>query len=72
MLWLWHRPAAVAPIPLLAWELPYAENEALRDQKKKKLFFFIKVQLIDSSVSVSAVQQSGPVMHIGFTFYDFH
>ena len=29
-LWLWHRPAAAAPIRPLGWELPYATHEALR------------------------------------------
>ena len=29
-LWLWHRPAAVAPIRPLAWELPYAVGLALK------------------------------------------
>ena len=24
LLWLWHRPEAIAPIQLLAWETPYA------------------------------------------------
>ena len=32
-LWLWHRPAAVAPIRLLAWEPPYAMREALKSKK---------------------------------------
>ena len=32
---LWCRPAAVAPIGPLAWELPYATGEALTRQKKK-------------------------------------
>ena len=32
--WLWHRPAAAALIPPLAWELPYAADVAL---KKKEL-----------------------------------
>ena len=36
VLWLWCRPAAVAPIPPLAWELPYAMGMALKRQKKKK------------------------------------
>ena len=36
LLWLWHRPAAVAPIRPLAWELPYATGETLKKQKKKK------------------------------------
>ena len=29
LLWLWGRPAAVAPIQPLAWELPYAAGVAV-------------------------------------------
>ena len=29
LLWLWHRPAATAPIRPLAWEPPYATGMAL-------------------------------------------
>ena len=36
LLWLWCRPAAVAPIRPLAWELPYAAGVALKRQKTKK------------------------------------
>ena len=36
LLWLWHRPAATAPIGPLAWKLPYAVGAALKRQKKKK------------------------------------
>ena len=36
LLWLWHRPAAAAPIQLLAWEPPYAAGAALKRQKTKK------------------------------------
>ena len=36
LLWLWHRLAAVAPIPPLAWELTYATSVALKSKKKKK------------------------------------
>ena len=36
LLWLWHRPAAAAPIGPLAWEPPYAVSVALKRQKKKK------------------------------------
>ena len=32
LLWLWCRPAAVAPIRPLAWEPPYAMDEALKSQ----------------------------------------
>ena len=36
LLWLWHRPAAVAPIRPLAWELPYPAGAALKKKKKKR------------------------------------
>ena len=40
LLWLWHRPAATAPIRPRAWKPPYAAGAALEDkkghQKKKK------------------------------------
>ena len=36
LLWLWRRPAAVAPIQLLAWESPYAMGVALKRQKTKQ------------------------------------
>ena len=32
LLWLWCRPAAVAPIRPLAWEAPYAVGAALKTQ----------------------------------------
>ena len=35
LLWLWCRPAAVAPIRPLAWEAPYAVSVALKDKKTK-------------------------------------
>ena len=36
LLWLWCRPAAMAPIQPLAWEPPYTKGAALKRQKKKK------------------------------------
>ena len=36
-LWLWYRPAAVAPIPPLSWGLPYAAGAALKRKKQLKL-----------------------------------
>jgi len=36
LLWLWCRPAAVAPIRLLAWEPPYAVGAALKKAKKSR------------------------------------
>ena len=39
LLWLRHRPAAIALIRPLAWEPPYAAGAALKRQKKKKKKF---------------------------------
>ena len=36
LLWLWRRPAAVAPIQPLAWEPPYAMGAALKRPNKIK------------------------------------
>ena len=36
LLWLWHRPAAAAPIQPLAWELPYAASATLKSKNKQK------------------------------------
>ena len=36
LLWLWSRPAAVAPIGPLVWEPPNATGAALKRSKKKK------------------------------------
>ena len=33
---VWHRPAAVALIGPLAWELPYAAGTALKRKKKER------------------------------------
>ena len=35
-LWLWHTPAAAAPIHPLAWEHLYAMGAALKSRKKRK------------------------------------
>ena len=37
LLWLWCRPAAVAPLGFLAWDPPNAAGVALKRQKKKKI-----------------------------------
>ena len=36
LVWLWGRPATVAPTRRLAWEPPYASGAALERQKKTK------------------------------------
>ena len=35
LLWLWHRPTAIAPIGPLAWEPPYAQGAALEKTKRQ-------------------------------------
>ena len=37
LLWLWCRPAAVAPIQPLAWEPPYAAGAALQSKNKREV-----------------------------------
>ena len=36
LLWMWYRPPAIAPIPSLAWDLPYAIRCSRKKTKKKK------------------------------------
>ena len=36
LLWLWCRPAAIAPIRPLPWEPPHAEGAALEKAKKNQ------------------------------------
>ena len=36
LLWLWHRPVAIAPIRPLAWEPPEAVDVTLEKTKIKK------------------------------------
>ena len=36
LLWLRHRPVAIAPIRPLTWKLPYAVGAALKKAKRKK------------------------------------
>ena len=55
LLWLWQRPAAVAPIKPLAWEPPYAVAAALEKakrppQKKKK-----KARLVSMKMQVRSL-----------------
>ena len=36
LLWLWHRPAATAPIRPLGWEPPFAVGAALKRTKQQQ------------------------------------
>ena len=57
LLWLWHRPAAMAPIGPPSWELPCATGAAQKRQKKKKKKFtecLVCAKLCSRSWSVSS------------------
>ena len=45
LLWLWHRPASVAPIGPLAWEPPYAASAALRRSKLNQKYNVKKIKV---------------------------
>ena len=49
LLWLWCRPAAVALIQSLAWEIPYATDVALKKKKKKALCICIAPNTISQN-----------------------
>ena len=36
LLWLWYRPTAAALIQPLAWELPYASGDTLKNKQTNK------------------------------------
>ena len=46
LLWLWHRPAAVALIRRLAWESPYASSMALKSTQKIELLYDLAIPLL--------------------------
>ena len=50
LLWLWRRPAAIAPVLPLAWELPYATGVALKKQKKKKKIILESLKYIGACI----------------------
>ena len=41
LLWLWCRPAAVAPIQPLTWVPPYAIGMALKKKRKENGAFYL-------------------------------
>ena len=49
LLWLWRRPAGIAPIRPLAWESPYAEGAAL---KKKNCYACTSVYYVCICTSI--------------------
>ena len=54
LLWLWCRPAAVAPIQPAAWELSYAAREALKAKKQEKEIKGIQVGKVEIKLSLTA------------------
>ena len=61
MLWLWHRPATVAPIQPLAWEPPYAAGAAQEiatttTTKKKNLQVSRKREIIKIIKEINKIE----------------
>ena len=52
LLWLWCRPAAVAPIRLLAWERPYVRCGPNKRQKSKNEFPLVSLCILLAPVSL--------------------
>ena len=65
-MWLWCRPAAIAPIQPLASELPYIVDAALKRQKEK-VFHFLEILLVvgkgEADSSLLPAPQSLTVSH---------
>ena len=57
LLWLWCRPAAVAPIRPLAWKLPYAAGTAL---KSKIIIIFLYLFVLNSRIFSFCVFRATP------------
>ena len=56
LLWLWHRPAAIAQIQPLAWELPCATGVA---PKKKKNIAYMNIGMWNVSMNILKYQFPG-------------
>ena len=59
LLWLWFKPAPAAPIPPLAWELPYVADAAVKRKEKKKTNRFIWSSQNLTSIHEDAASLSG-------------
>ena len=55
LLWLWCRPAAVAPIQPLAWEPPYATGTA-PNRKKKKIVYKCGIRIVGTYTGLNCGQ----------------
>ena len=67
-LWLWCRPAAVALIQPLAWELPYAAGGALKSTHiKKKLTVRKLAKNTLGGVDEAHVRWWPPAVSLGFS-----
>ena len=54
---LWCRPAATAPIRLLAWKPPYAAGAALEKTKKKKKKFKVDFSTLNFNIDVMFINK---------------
>ena len=50
LLWLWHRPVAIAPIRPLAWKPPYAMRVAQENGKKTKKKKYVYINYVSKII----------------------
>ena len=67
LLWLWHRPAAIALIRPLAWEPPQAAGTALKSKHKIKPDIFIYHREEDELAYFLLLQRALSSTDLGFT-----
>ena len=70
LLWLWCKPAAAAPIQLLALVLPFTAGAAVKREKKKKFLIFLSCkkrnaqsQTLCQTYPESAFEQDSLMIH---------
>ena len=70
LLWLWCRPAAIAPIGLLAWEPPYAAEVALEKAKRQKKMKIEKQNKIKCNHSDTVVRHIQSDTRVGSSHFN--
>ena len=63
LLWLWHRPAATAPIRPLAWEPPYAAGAAPEKAKRPKKSLMEALTAVSKNRKLRKQQQGPLIFH---------
>ena len=62
-LWLWRRPAAVAPILPLTWKLPHAMGVALKKKERKKKDLCDLIEILANTI-LQCINVSNHIVNI--------